>query len=368
MKKTQLYFLIALSCSTIGFSQVGINTNTPAVTFDINAKNPTGTTTNVDGLLVPRVDRQRAQSMTTIATSTLIYVSTVATGTQTGTAVNIDAVGYYYYNGSIWVKLHNPNNTGIQNIYTTDGTLTGNRTVTQGANTLGFTGSVVNAFSVDGSTFSVDAANRRIGVGTTAPTNTLHITSTADPLRLQGTTAGNPNTDRPVVIDANGVVKTINTLNVLGIPSPAVFRLATAQSNFLNGIGAGGTQVVPMAVIKNAIDGLTYNATTSTITFPPGTYQMTFVYEATHDNTGCSISSYLVDFPLNSGTQRIHSTASHNQGGLSNHGGTITYTTLIPSTRTWQIALGRGQSGNCSGTGMTLAAISSQLLVFRVGD
>ncbi|SHM65366.1 hypothetical protein [Chryseobacterium polytrichastri] len=43
-----------------------------------------------------------------------------------------------------------------------------------------------------------------LGVGNNAPTNALHVTATTDPLRLQGTTAGNPNTDRPVVIDANG--------------------------------------------------------------------------------------------------------------------------------------------------------------------
>jgi hypothetical protein len=63
------------------------------------------------------------------------------------------------------------------NIYSTDGTLAGNRIVTQGANTLAFTGSAVNAFSVDGTTMSVDAANNRVGIGTAAPTNNLHVTT-----------------------------------------------------------------------------------------------------------------------------------------------------------------------------------------------
>ncbi|MDR6487478.1 guanyl-specific ribonuclease Sa [Chryseobacterium vietnamense] len=65
------------------------------------------------------------------------------------------------------------------NLYTADGTLTGNRTVTQGANTLAFTGTQTNAFSVDGNTLSVDAANDRVGVGTTTPDTKLTI-STAD--------------------------------------------------------------------------------------------------------------------------------------------------------------------------------------------
>lgn len=61
------------------------------------------------------------------------------------------------------------------NLYTADGTLTGNRTVTQGANTLTFTGTQTNAFSVDGNTLSVDAANDRLGIGTTTPSNKLHV-------------------------------------------------------------------------------------------------------------------------------------------------------------------------------------------------
>lgn len=592
MKKKN-FTLVLLAFSGLTFAQVGINTSNPTATLDITAKDPTGTSNAVDGLLITRVDRLRAQSMTGIPTSTLIYVNGVGNGSQAGNAVNIDAVGYYYYNGSVWVKLHNPNNitetniynangtltgnrtvtqgsntlaftanavnafsvngnnfsvdalnrrvgigtaapasflsilnpvagtvtdvlsagidncgapcaqgtprnitlynnnvtnplfggiefipstnpagvtgasiigidrdvtnnyAGLQvftrnatdyaarmtikssgnvgigtvlpttkldvhstgtpatpvpavkivdgnqangyvltsdaagvgtwkaipaassvNIYNNDGTLTGNRTVTQGANTLAFDGSVVNAFSVDGTTLSVDAANDRVGLGTAAPTNRLHVNGT-DPLRLQGTTVGNTTTDPLMVLDANGVVKTIGTLGALSIPNPALFRLDVAQADFLNGVAAGSSSVVPMSVIKNSISGMSYNAGTSTITFPAGTYQITFVYEAIHNNDNgttveadkCRNSSYIVDFPTGvSGTQRIHSTAYHNSGILSNHGGTITYSTTVPAGRTWPIRLGRGQSGNCTGTGMTLTATSTQLLVFRIGD
>lgn len=206
-----------------------------------------------------------------------------------------------------------------------------------------------------------------MGIGTTVPTNKLHINGT-DPLRVQGLSAGNTTTDPLLVVDATGVVKSIGTLGALSIPNPAVFRLETAQTNFLQAQGAGGSQVVPMSVVKNTIPGMGYNAVTSTITFPAGTYQMTFVYEATHNATGCTISSYFIDFPLNTGSTRIHSTASHSEGALSNHGGTITYATTVPANRTWTITLGRGQSGNCGGAGMSLAATSTQLLVFRIGD
>ena len=60
------------------------------------------------------------------------------------------------------------------NIYNSNGALTGARTVTQGANTLAFTASAVNAFSVDGTTFSIDALNNYVGIGT-APALPLDV-------------------------------------------------------------------------------------------------------------------------------------------------------------------------------------------------
>jgi hypothetical protein len=82
--------------------------------------------------------------------------------------------------------------------YAANGTLTGNRTVTQGANTLAFTSTAVNGFSVDGTTFSVDAANNRIGLGTAAPTSTLQTTGT---LALTTATSGTANS---VILLASG--------------------------------------------------------------------------------------------------------------------------------------------------------------------
>ncbi|MBB6371150.1 hypothetical protein [Chryseobacterium shigense] len=151
MKKT--LFLPALFASIAAFSQIGINTSSPAATLDITAKNATGTSANVDGLLVPRVDRQRAQSMVNVTNSTLIYVNDVTTGTQTGTATNIDAVGYYYFDETnVWTKLKETgvSATGI-NIYNNDGTLISNRTVNMDGRTLNFVGNTIDSrIGIDG--------------------------------------------------------------------------------------------------------------------------------------------------------------------------------------------------------------------------
>jgi len=155
---------------------VGITTMAPAATLDVAAKNPTGTSTGVDGLLIPRVSRQRAQSMASVPASTLVYINDAVSGSASGTAANIDAVGYYFFDGSLWTKLKTGATPDV-NIYSNDGTLAGNRIVTQGTNTLAFTSNAVNGFSVDGSTLSVDALNNRVGVGTAAPHAQLHLGS-----------------------------------------------------------------------------------------------------------------------------------------------------------------------------------------------
>ena len=176
--KKQLIILSTLLYSGFAFSQIGVNTPDAQATFDITAKEAKGISRTAEGLLIPRVDRERARSMDGVATSTLIYINDAATSSQDGTAVNIDAEGYYYFDGISWVKL-NPLTAGISNIYNSDGMLTADRTVSQGDKTLRFTGTSTDAFSVDGTTFSVDAANHRVGIGTAAPNHKLDLGSSA---------------------------------------------------------------------------------------------------------------------------------------------------------------------------------------------
>ncbi|MFN4086050.1 MAG: beta strand repeat-containing protein [Spirosomataceae bacterium] len=73
-----------------------------------------------------------------------------------------------------WTTLPTANN-----IYNADGTIVGgNRTVAMATNSLTFTSTATtgsNHFSVDGSTFSVDAVNNRVGIGTSSPGTPLEV-------------------------------------------------------------------------------------------------------------------------------------------------------------------------------------------------
>jgi trimeric autotransporter adhesin len=83
----------------------GSGTPAPEATLDVRALNATSTTaTTVDGILIPRISRVRAQNMASTPTSTIIYITEVTSGTATGTTINVTSPGFYFYNGTVWVQ------------------------------------------------------------------------------------------------------------------------------------------------------------------------------------------------------------------------------------------------------------------------
>lgn len=182
--------LVCLLCITYINAQnnVGIGTNTPdpSAKLDISSSNM--------GLLIPRV------SLSNVSTWGLAS----GTGTNGMIVYNTNAsvtggygIGFYLWNGS-WTKLANgpekvqnglslattaPNASASDPYIELGGNLVRNTIVTQAANTLAFTTTATNGFSVDGTTLSVDGANDRVGIGTSAPTNTVSINNS-------GTTPG----------------------------------------------------------------------------------------------------------------------------------------------------------------------------------
>lgn len=111
-KQTISSCMIALVFSSSVFAQVGINTPSPKSTMDISViRNAAGDIVNNSqwiGLQAPRLTRGEltaiTSSYTTDQNGALIYITDSSSGNNIGQRVNIDSVGYYYFNGSLWQK------------------------------------------------------------------------------------------------------------------------------------------------------------------------------------------------------------------------------------------------------------------------
>lgn len=115
MKKSYL-LLGGLMLSGFSFAQVGVDTETPKTTMDVSAKRNTSgvliDNSKTFGLQAPRLTRAELTANTatygTNQNGALVYITDVSAGTQLGQRIKIDAVGYYYFDGSasIWQKLN----------------------------------------------------------------------------------------------------------------------------------------------------------------------------------------------------------------------------------------------------------------------
>lgn len=144
MKKTIL--ILAVFVCSYGYSQVGIGTSTPS------DKSILDLTATDRGFLLPRV--------TTALRNAIAPNATTDKGMQ---VYDTDTASIWYWDGSIWVD------TKQVNIYNANGTITGDRTVTQGANNLTFDGA--GKMSKTGGNF---------GIGTANPIYNLEVYSTSE--------------------------------------------------------------------------------------------------------------------------------------------------------------------------------------------
>lgn len=107
MKKTLILLIFLISVTA--YSQVGINTEEPKATLDVVASPDDAN--KIDGVIAPRLTGGELQSKNTLygaeQVGTIIYATTPSpkAGTPGDKTINVDAPGYYYFNGSIWVKI-----------------------------------------------------------------------------------------------------------------------------------------------------------------------------------------------------------------------------------------------------------------------
>ncbi|KYH06601.1 hypothetical protein A1704_23665 [Chryseobacterium cucumeris] len=139
--RTQILLLaITASFTALLQGQVGINTTSPKSTLDVEAKNIDGS--SPEGIIAPRLTRNALVTASGTGqyglpqSGAIIYVTEIdGVSSSTGQTANVDAVGYYYFDGQAneWKKLG-----AGSNIYNSNGTLSNNRIMNMNGNTLGF--------------------------------------------------------------------------------------------------------------------------------------------------------------------------------------------------------------------------------------
>ncbi|WP_241279660.1 hypothetical protein [Chryseobacterium cucumeris] len=171
--------------------------------------------------------------MTSVESSTLIYINDISTGTATGQASNIDAVGFYYFDGSAskWTKL---NIGGVTADFTPDAFIddSANSMVKLGANSSG-------GSRAPGSDFVIKD-NGRVGIGTASPSQLLDVNGKARVRNLSTLTSSNVS---PVYSDENGVLGKV----AISLQSQiAFYRSDVAYSFPASSFNAGNKQIIPI--------------------------------------------------------------------------------------------------------------------------
>lgn len=224
-------------------AQVGIGTSLPAATLDVTAANLTGTT--VDGLLIPRVSRLRAQTMAGTPTSTVLYVNDISNGTATGTTVNVTAVGFYFFNGTVWERL----GSGATNAWN----VIGNSGLSGTTNFLGTTDNVDLAFrrnnaaagkiGATSTAFGVNALNAGVATNNAAfGTNALALSTGADNVAVgNGTLSAN----------TTGIQNTAIGNTALAANTGSASTAVGFQALNANTLGSNGTAVGFQALARN---------------------------------------------------------------------------------------------------------------------
>jgi hypothetical protein len=104
--KSSIHLFAALFCAFSFFAQVGIGTNDPKGSLQVQG-DPTNTQV-VDGVIPPKLSRSQLIAKSGLYGSnqvgTLLFVSDL-TGTPNASTSLITAVGFYYFDGTYWQPL-----------------------------------------------------------------------------------------------------------------------------------------------------------------------------------------------------------------------------------------------------------------------
>jgi hypothetical protein len=232
-KIINLLILMLLSSTVV--AQVGINNTDPKTTLDVS-----GAITNRETSFAISSNAVNINTETSLANITgaataaititaytpvinghrlIIYNNTTggfSASFYSTTIPNLQSVEFIYTN-STWKSTFGGTIAGGNNIYNSNGTLTGNRVVTQGANSLNFSGT--------GNTF-FNAGN--VGIGNTDPNLSLDVTSSTG----IGTKASSTSQWDHIYMVSNG---SGSSINAGGAESGLQFKVGSGSSGSYGG-------------------------------------------------------------------------------------------------------------------------------------
>lgn len=365
-----LFFLYSI----VSMAQVGIGTAIPEATLDITAANLTGTT--VDGLLIPRVSRLRAQTMAGTPTSTVLYVNDISNGTATGTTVNVTATGFYFFNGTVWERL----GSGSTNAWN----VTGNSGLSGTTNFLGTTDNVDLAFrrndtaagkiGTTSTSFGANALTAGVATNNAAfGTNALALSTGADNVAVgNGTLSANT-----TGIQNTGIGNAALAVNTGSAATAIGFQALTANTTGSNGTAVGFQALAKNTTASNntgiGFQALTNNTIGSQNTavgfqastlFSTGSRNTSVGYSALSGNTAGNENTAVGNFALGrntgSGNTAIGYETMFGSSAAFNNSTAIGWHTLFNNSASNNTAVGyNALQANTSSTGNTAVGTSA---------
>ncbi|WP_344827492.1 phage tail protein, partial [Rurimicrobium arvi] len=145
--------------------------------------------------------------------------------------------------------------------------LKGNANTNSGSNFIGTTDNISLRVRSNNTERMVVDSTGKIGIGLSAPTNTLHVKATSNPLKLEGLQSGSFTTDSVLTADANGVVRRVamSTAPDQTVGSIEAFAYSAIPSDYLECNGAPVSRTTFATLFAKI--GTTYGAGDGSTTF-----------------------------------------------------------------------------------------------------